>query len=80
MSNGLEKRRQKQVASIKPRWKKKKKNYFFDPLVVVFVELFLVGSLVQKRCEQTSSLRSLASHTQARVCADRCSVTLFGAF
>lgn len=81
VSGGLEKRRQKQVASIKPRWKKKKKKTtFFDLFVVVFVELFLVGSLVGKRRGQTSSLRSLASLVQARVCADRCSVTSFCAF
>lgn len=79
VSGGLEKRRQKQVASIKPRWKKKKKTTFLDLFVVVFVELFLVGSLVGKRRGQTS-LRSLASLVQARVCADRCSVTSFCAF
>lgn len=42
VSGGLEKRRQKQVASIKPRWKKKKKKLLFlTSLLLSLLSCFL---------------------------------------
>lgn len=58
--------------------KKKKKNYFFlIPLLLSLLScFFLWEAWCENLCEQTSSLHSLASLTQAVVCTDRCTVSL----
>lgn len=66
-----------EVSSIKPRWRKKKTTFFLTPLLLSLLScFFLLEAWCEKLCEQTSSLHSLASLTQAVVCTDRCTVSL----